>query len=238
VCHKCRATGHVSKDCPEGRVATYQQPAPQCLNCGGDHLLQDCPIKEKVCHKCRRTGHISKDCPEPSIGYAGPTQKCLNCGGDHLLAVCPIKEKVCHKCGQPGHISRDCPLTSPRGNKSDVQCLNCGGDHEVRNCPSPKICHRCGKTGHISKECRERPMDAGASARADLRTDAVSGVPTGTLVCFNCGEAHNVKDCPIPTKICHQCGGRGHISKQCPSRGQPAVLSTVAGVAKSRITAH
>ena len=52
VCHKCRATGHVSKDCPEGRVATYQQPAPQCLNCGGDHLLQDCPIKEKVLCVC------------------------------------------------------------------------------------------------------------------------------------------------------------------------------------------
>jgi len=73
------------------KVEDYRTSRPkQCINCNKfDHIVRDCPIKDKtVCKKCSGD-HKHQEC-------TAEAQKCSNCGADHpaTYAGCPAYKQA------------------------------------------------------------------------------------------------------------------------------------------------
>lgn len=61
-CFICKSPGHIAKNCPKKE----QGEVNACYNCGGDHLVRQCPtLKSPACFNCGKPGHGWRDCPEP-----------------------------------------------------------------------------------------------------------------------------------------------------------------------------
>ncbi|XP_061883212.1 zinc finger CCHC domain-containing protein 7 [Entelurus aequoreus] len=80
VCHRCKRTGHLSKNCPNAEKMSLS-----CYLCGGsDHQVQTCPNQH--CKNCGLPGHVQHSCNER-----------------------PLYDKWCDRCGIKGHFSNGCP---------------------------------------------------------------------------------------------------------------------------------
>ncbi len=66
----------------------------------------------------------------------------------------------------------------------------------------PKRCHACGKMGHIASDCGT----PGKGGEKRNRPSATNGVEV------------KKKEPGIPGLTCYNCNGRGHTSRQCPSK--------------------
>ncbi|KAL2312691.1 Protein air1 [Schizosaccharomyces pombe] len=142
VCHNCKGTGHISKDCPH----------VLCTTCGAidDHISVRCPWTKK-CMNCGLLGHIAARCSEPR--KRGP-RVCRTCHTDtHTSSTCPLiwryyveKEhpvridvsevrKFCYNCASDEHFGDDCTLPS-RSNypESTAFCeANCPSGNDASN---------------------------------------------------------------------------------------------------------
>ncbi|KAH0845541.1 putative zinc knuckle transcription factor (CnjB) [Fonsecaea pedrosoi] len=141
-CNNCGKIGHITKRCPEERIASVQ-PTVTCYLCGEEgHRVRDCGQERKhgarACKICESEEHLAKDCPNK-------------------------EQRTCRNCGEEDHMARDCPTREKR------TCRNCGDeDHLARDCPQPRkmTCNICSEEGHMARECPKRE-EAGPRPRTD-----------------------------------------------------------------------
>merc|ERR1712098_758285 len=89
-CYNCGGLNHAAANC----TAPPKASSPKtCYNCGGEHLIRDCPNPKeerpaKSCYTCGGGDHLARNCPEG--------------GSDQRPA------KTCYSCGALGHIASAC----------------------------------------------------------------------------------------------------------------------------------
>ena len=147
LCHKCKQSGHKSRDCPLSKDNKHNDinnnninndnQEIKCYNCGEiGHSYQKCS-KGELCHKCKNPGHKSRDCPlfkdnkhnnnindnniNDNINNDNQGIKCYNCGKTgHKSMECPNKKgKYCYICGKSGHFKSQCPDKNKQNKKND-----------------------------------------------------------------------------------------------------------------------
>lgn len=120
--------------------------------------------------------------------------RCLICSKEgHSTSVCP--SLVCQCCQKvKDHFTGDCPK-----NRRCEKCRNKG--HDKENCPyklsrldgSEIECDLCQRTGHTEAECELQWRTSGRPWESDINAAGMSF-------------------------YCYECGGRGHLGNNCPSR--------------------
>ena len=111
-CFRCKATGHLSRECPTvsgargpgrppeplgGPVEQWGAPLGPPVRAGpGAHQGGQRNKTTSACYKCGGEGHISKDCPSQPQFMGGGGRAGGRVG------------EGCYTCGEPGHFAREC----------------------------------------------------------------------------------------------------------------------------------
>ena len=90
------------------------------------------------------------------------------------------KFEECWICGSFEHRRRDCPKGARRDDGSLIQAT--------------VVCLACRRRGHRLADCPDRAAGALRPAAAP------GGAGAGAALCYRCGEAHHLRDCPAPSR--------------------------------------
>ena len=131
------------------------------------------------------------------------------------------KFEECWICGSVEHRRRDCPKADRRGDGSMIQAT--------------VVCLGCRRRGHKLTDCPDRSTLAGGGGGgggggagwAAAPPAGGAGAAPAAALCYRCGEAHHLRDCPAPKRDgslpfahCFVCGRSGHLAGACPDNKQ------------------
>ena len=107
--------------------------------------------------------------------------------------------------------------TCTYGNECRFSHGAAGGGGGMR---SAKTCHTCGKPGHIARECTRGGGGGGGGGAGPCYAFQEGNCEYGDTCRFSHGGRGggdgNIRG-PAPGKKCHNCGGIGHLSRDCTS---------------------
>lgn len=161
-----------------------------------------------------------------------PEMKCFKCTKlGHMAKDCTA-ELLCYSCNGTGHISRDCKDAT-----NGPKCYNCQNiGHMAKDCPSliaqgmvaqgligPQGVNTSSAAinGYMGAVSRGAAGGHGGMGMGGMARAAYSGVipraGRSGVNCHQCGGfGHMARDCPTEKK-CYKCQGLGHIARLCPT---------------------
>lgn len=179
---------------------------------------------EVKCFKCTKMGHMAKDCTAELL--------CYSCNGTgHISRDCKDSTNgpKCYNCQNIGHMAKDCPsliaqgmvaqgIIGPQGVNTNAALngMSMGGFGGGRG----------GGGGRAA--ARSAPM-GGNMMRGGFGGMRPRGghVERSGMNCHQCGGfGHMARDCPTEKK-CYKCQGLGHIAKACPINGEGGVTRSM-----------
>ena len=164
---------------------------------GGRHIAAECTGKA-VCWNCKEPGHMANACTNEGI--------CHTCGkAGHVARDCKSRDRadlrLCNNCYKQGHLAADCT--------NDKACNNCRQTgHLARDCNNDPVCNVCNVSGHVARNCSKAPAMAAPPAALYRYGGGFGGQMAGGGRDFMAAAG---------MVLCHNCGGRGHLSYECPS---------------------
>ncbi|EAZ29086.1 hypothetical protein OsJ_13140 [Oryza sativa Japonica Group] len=78
--------------------------------------------------------------------------------------------------------------------------------HIARECTNEPVCNLCNVSGHLARNCQKTTISS-----------EIQGGPFRDITCRLCGKPGHISRNCMTTMICGTCGGRGHMSYECPS---------------------
>lgn len=118
-----------------------------CHNCGGTHIINECPARGKRCNKCGNENHYWMRCPSQYVA------DCIYCGANHFIRQCPAYLNECSKCHRQNHFCWKCSIPKI------LNCNFCGMSHIASKSACyaiNAICTKCYKRGHFVTKCNRR----------------------------------------------------------------------------------
>lgn len=112
------------------------------------------------------------------------------------LSTAEGKFEECWVCGGTDHRRSDCPKGARRDDGTVIQATI--------------VCLGCRRRGHRLAECPERGGTAVLASSRALAAPVGAGAGAGAAaLCYRCGGAHHLRDCPEPSRTsCAGCGSR------------------------------
>eukprot|EP01084_Bolivina_argentea_P171682 297439_1 len=172
----------------------------KCYNCDeSGHIARNCPYETiEICFKCGESGHSGFYCINNICSH------CLKCHPLHecnLFTPNKIIFRFCIRCGSFDHYINQCDVLLNH-RLTDLQCFVCGKYGHL-NCKSKnnnnnykvkriQLCSNCGDDKHTYSFCKHLKMNK-AEIAIGLNTQ-----PNEPKICYNCnGPNHCSRNCPL-----------------------------------------
>ncbi|EXB65318.1 28 kDa ribonucleoprotein [Morus notabilis] len=165
-------------------------------------------MKRRSCYECGEKGHISSDCPKKktassTVGVADSSKQ----------QITPTTTEIA--------------LTATKTADTNSGSTSVVSTGKMKR----RSCYECGEKGHISSDCPKKQTAGSTDATADCpknQTDppttetaltTAEAAPT-TMKTANTisGSTPVVSAGKIKRRTCYECGGKGHISSDCPKK--------------------
>jgi len=166
---------------------------------------------EVKCFKCTKIGHMAKDCTAELL--------CYSCNGTgHISRDCTDSTNgpKCYNCQNIGHMAKDCPSLIAQGMVAQgiigPQGVNASAALNGLNMGGFS-----GGRGRGGGGGGARGGAMGGMMRGGFGGMPPRGIEKSGVNCHQCGGyGHMARDCPTEKK-CYKCQGLGHIAKLCPT---------------------